>query len=123
MRNLSQLANMSATASSGAERIIDILEATPESIAPIDGPVPRFQGHIRFDQVDFGHTPGQPVLRDISFEIEPLRRVALVGLSGSGKTTLAKLIPAFEATPTGWTMREPDLRAAHLVPLRDPASR
>ncbi len=100
MRNLSKLANMSATAASGAHRIVEILDATPERVEEYGPDERRFQGHIRFDDVIFGYDKGRAVLRGVSFEIEPQKRVALVGLSGSGKSTIAKLIPRFH---TAWT--------------------
>jgi ATP-binding cassette, subfamily B, bacterial len=43
----------------------------------------------------FGYQPGSPVLRDISFSMEPGTTVALVGQTGSGKSTIAGLIPRF----------------------------
>jgi len=42
--------------------------------------------------VGFSYPDGPPVLRDVSFEVEPGRTVAVVGLTGSGKSTLASLL-------------------------------
>jgi ATP-binding cassette, subfamily B, bacterial len=94
MRNLSKLTNMAATASSGAERIVEILDAEPEDLAG-DGlqPFGRARGHIRFRDVQFGYRAGHPVLHGVNFDIRAGERVALVGLSGGGKTTIAKLVP------------------------------
>lgn len=49
-------------------------------------------GHIEFDKVAFGYDKDQPVLKDISLNIEPDTKIALVGESGEGKTTLTNLL-------------------------------
>jgi ABC-type multidrug transport system fused ATPase/permease subunit len=46
---------------------------------------------LRFDSVDFAYVEGQPVLRDVAFEVPAGRTVALVGPTGSGKSTIAAL--------------------------------
>ena len=61
----------------------------------------RFTGQIDFQNVSFGYDPDQPVLQNISFQIEPYQTVALVGRSGSGKSTLVKLLFRYFAPTTG----------------------
>ncbi len=50
------------------------------------------QGHIRFEDVSFGYTPGKPVFEHLSVEIPAGQRVGLVGLSGSGKSSFVSLL-------------------------------
>jgi ABC-type multidrug transport system fused ATPase/permease subunit len=58
--------------------------------------VPERQcGHIAFERVSFAYEEGQPVLRDVSFEVPCGRTVALVGPTGSGKTTITSLLLRF----------------------------
>ncbi|HHC74443.1 MAG TPA: ABC transporter ATP-binding protein/permease, partial [Thiothrix sp.] len=52
-------------------------------------------GKILFDQVDFAYQSERPILRHLSFTIEPKQTVAVVGHSGAGKSTLARLLFRF----------------------------
>jgi ABC-type multidrug transport system fused ATPase/permease subunit len=49
-------------------------------------------GELRFDDVSFEYLPGQPVLRNLTFTVEPGQIVGIVGPSGSGKSTLVQLL-------------------------------
>ena len=52
-------------------------------------------GHVVFENVTFSYDPGNPVLKDVSFDAPAGSVTALVGSSGSGKTTLAGLAASF----------------------------
>ena len=75
-------------------RTIGILETPADLVDPgASGAVlPRGPLSIEFDGVTFAYPGGRPVLHDVSFEIVPGRRVAVVGETGSGKSTIAKLL-------------------------------
>ena len=49
-------------------------------------------GAIRFENVSFAYRPDDPILQDLSFQIEPGEHVALVGPTGSGKSTVIRLL-------------------------------
>lgn len=63
---------------------------------------PRVKGAIELKGVSFTYpTKEEPVLRNVSFNVEPGKTVALVGRSGSGKSTIASLLPRFYDIETG----------------------
>lgn len=55
-------------------------------------PLAVSKGAIVFDKVDFSYDEDAPVLRDISFQVKPDSKLALVGESGQGKTTITSLL-------------------------------
>jgi ATP-binding cassette subfamily B protein len=125
MRDLSKLTALYGTAASGAERIQEVLDQAPEvleSQAPYHGAT-KLQGDIRFENVIFGYTPEQTVLKGINLYIPAGKKVALVGLSGGGKTTLVKLIPRFYEIQQGAVKVDGvDNRAYPLTVLRQNVS-
>ncbi|CAB3380944.1 Hypothetical predicted protein [Cloeon dipterum] len=56
---------------------------------------------IKFNNVSFQYVPGKSVLRDLSFEITPGKKYAIVGGSGSGKSTIIRLLFRFFDPNTG----------------------
>jgi ATP-binding cassette subfamily B protein len=80
----------------------------------------RIEGRLEFDRVSFRYNASGPwVLRDISFEVAPGARVAIVGPTGSGKSTLVKLLQRLYDVSEG-TIRVDgvDLRRWRLDSLR-----
>jgi ATP-binding cassette subfamily B protein len=81
------------SAMAGSERVFNLLD-TDESIPPGgSAQLPEtLRGHIEFRNVSFAYKEDEPVLRDLSFSIEPGETVAIVGYTGAGKTTIANLL-------------------------------
>jgi len=80
----------------GFERFLELMRTKPEiEDAPDAVDIPAVRGEIELDHVGFSYSNGIPVLKDISLEIRPGEKFALVGPSGGGKTTICHLIPRF----------------------------
>lgn len=77
------------------ERVFALIDAESKVVQTDAVKLPRIQGAIRFDRVDFSYNAGEPVLSDFSFTIPAGETLALVGHTGSGKSSIGKLIARF----------------------------
>jgi ATP-binding cassette subfamily B protein len=76
-------------------------------------------GVIEFENVSFAYVPGEAVLKNVSFRLEPGQRMALVGATGSGKTTIVNLLLRFYDVQEGRiTIDGLDIREMDLAELR-----
>ncbi len=109
------------TALSAGERIARMLKVEPEIVedsAPTD--IKSFKQAIQFDHVIFGYEPESPVLKDISIDIRPGQKIAIVGATGAGKTSLAGLLARFYDVQKGSILIDGiDIRKLPLEHLRD----
>jgi ATP-binding cassette subfamily B multidrug efflux pump len=116
--DLSEKFNVLQGAMASSERIFTLLDTPVEITSPPGGLAAR-RGAIRFEHVTFAYVPGEPVLKDVSFEILPGQRVGIVGATGSGKTTLMNLLLRFYDVQDGRiTLDGEDVRTLDLASLR-----
>ena len=120
VRMMSVVFATSQQARAGAERVLDVLDATPRVIEHADAVVlPTVRGDVQFEGVRFGYSLKQPVLDGFDLHVRAGEVVALVGASGSGKSTVTALLPRFyDATSGRVTIDGVNVRDVTLDSLR-----
>ncbi len=131
------------TAAAGAERIFAFLDADEEEdegkieltkISDEEDFTKRYawtyeeegetkviplKGVIEFEDVYFSYIPGKPVLKGVSFRVEPGKKIAFVGSTGAGKTTIISLLARFYPIDSGRILYDGiDIRDIKLESLR-----
>lgn len=96
VRKLTDVFNQLQRSAAAADRVYPLLDRKPTITDPAaPDPMPKGPQPIRFEHVTFGYEPGNPILHDVSLEIEAGETIALVGPNGCGKSTLASLLLRF----------------------------
>ena len=93
IQTLAEQFDMLQRSFASSEKIFSILDMVPEVVDQEDAmELDELRGEIEFRDVWFAYTPGEWVLKGVSFHIQPKQTVAFVGATGSGKTTILSLI-------------------------------
>ena len=93
IQNLAEQFNWLQSAFASAEKIFTIFDIVPDVVDEEDAiELNEVRGEIEFKNVWFAYNPGEWVLKNISFKVDPKQTVAFVGSTGSGKTTILSLI-------------------------------
>lgn len=120
MKTISQKLAMLQGHLASMERAFAVLDLAPDVVErPAALPLQRANGAVAFRDVSFGYGPDRPALSHISFEVEPGRRLGIVGSTGSGKTTLISLlVRLYDPTEGQILLDGVDLRHYKLDDLR-----
>jgi len=120
LSTMSNFYNQLLIAMASAERVFEILDTKPEVTDKPDAvPMPPIKGHVEFDHVYFHYEPDKPVLKDVSFVVQPGENIALVGPTGAGKSTIINLIARFYDVTAGRVLIDGfDVRDVTLESLR-----
>lgn len=90
------------------------IENAPDAITPTE-----VDGRVEFKNVGFYYDEERQILKDINFDLESGKCIAIVGPSGSGKSTLVNLIPRlYDVTSGTVTFDDVDVRNLDLGFLR-----
>ncbi|MCX5663015.1 MAG: ABC transporter ATP-binding protein [Planctomycetota bacterium] len=91
--NLANSIQANLTAAGRVKEVLDAkvdIQSAPDAVA-----LPKARGAVKFENVTFGYNGGEPVLRDVSFEVEAGQCLAILGATGAGKSSLLSMIPRF----------------------------
>ena len=130
--DLSEKFNILQGAMASSERIFGLLDTPVEISSKSHLPTLKLQtvhhstrgswngtGVIRLENVSFSYVEGEPVLKNVSFEVRPGERIGIVGATGSGKTTVVSLLLRFYDVQGGRiTVDGVDIRDIALADLR-----
>lgn len=120
VQGLAGMSNQIQMALVSARRVFDVLDAKMEIQSPANARrLPRAKGKLEFRNVTFEFEPGKPVLREVSFVVEPGQCMAILGPTGAGKTALLSLISRFYDPTAGQILVDDvDIRQYDLYDLR-----
>ena len=104
-----------------AHRIFDLLDIIYKVVdKPEAVPLEYHNGNIEFEAVSFSYNENEPVLKNISLQLNAGKRIALVGPSGGGKSTILNLIPRFYDVNDGRILLDgQDIRDVTMASVRD----
>ncbi len=89
-----------ALASAG--RLFELIDEKPETSDSGKTPLPvPVTGNVSFDNVNFSYREDKPLIENLSFDVTPGQRIAIVGPTGCGKTTLINLLMRFYDVNSG----------------------
>jgi ABC-type multidrug transport system fused ATPase/permease subunit len=122
LRDLSMLSGTWINAAAGLERIYQIMDIPEDADDMTTSKNPDStaeKGEVEFRNVTFGYTKERPVLKNVSFKINPAEKIAILGATGSGKTSLVYLIPRFYDPDSGSILIDgKDVKTFRLSDLR-----
>ncbi len=112
-----------------ASRIFDFIAEKPQTPDREDTvSIDNVKGEVKIENVSFSYSPEQKLIRNLSLDVKPGQRIAIVGPTGCGKTTVINLLMRFYDVQEGKIyldgvetrdMRRQDLRSSVGMVLQD----
>lgn len=94
IQQITRVMNLVQTAMAATERIFEFLELDDEE-NPSDKIINDIENEISFENVSFGYSPNEKIIKNLSFTVKKGEKIAIVGETGAGKTTIIKLLMRF----------------------------
>jgi len=96
IRDVSQTLGTWIAAYAGLERVQEMIDA-PRNVEDLPNArdVRIEKGKLELENVTFGYVKDRPVLKKVTFAVQPGEKIAILGATGSGKSSLIYLIPRF----------------------------
>ncbi len=104
-----------------AQRVYELLDEAPKIVDTLDAKALKpGDGAVAFQDVSFAYEKNINALEDLSFDVQPGQKVALVGPSGAGKSTVLNLIPRLFDVSSGTVLVDgQDVRSVTMSSLRE----
>ena len=100
IQQITRVMHQIQTAMAASERIFEFLEYDNE-VNPSNKEIREIRDGITFENVTFGYTSDEKILKDLSFDVKKGEKIAIVGETGAGKTTIVKLLMRFYDIDSG----------------------
>ena len=100
IQQITRVMNQIQTAMAASERIFEFLDYGDEE-NPSAKQISEVNDCISFENVSFGYTPDETIIKDLTFSVKKGEKVAIVGETGAGKTTIVKLLMRFYDIDSG----------------------
>ena len=103
-----------------AARVFEVMDEQTEDPDTDKAELENITGNVSLRNVDFSYTKEKPLIEDLTLNVKPGQRVAIVGPTGAGKTTIINLLMRFYDTDSGQiTVEGCDIRKLKRRSLRE----
>ena len=100
IQQITRVMNLIQTAMAASERIFEFLDFEDEE-NPSTKAIEEIRDEITFENVSFGYTPNEKIIKNLSFTVKKGQKIAIIGETGAGKTTIVKLLMRFYDIDSG----------------------
>ena len=100
IQQITRVMHQIQTAMAASERIFEFLDYDDEENSSAKR-IDEIKEGITFENVSFGYTPNEKVIKNLSFDVKKGEKIAIIGETGAGKTTIVKLLMRFYDIDSG----------------------